>query len=121
MNAIQLTSMFSVDFHFTSLLHNHNLILIVGIVVLFISVLLRSVKTFSLQATLLFLLFVSQEVFSNPLYILLIVLQLALGFWVLWKVKEAIDETFYRQSEKTLKRTRKLTRGGNSGAHHFLL
>ncbi|MDQ0427215.1 putative membrane protein YqjE [Planomicrobium stackebrandtii] len=121
MNAIQLTSMFLVDFKFSSLVHNHNLILIVGIVVLFISVLLRSVKTLSLQSILLFLLFASQEVFSNPLYILLIVLQLALGFWVMWKVKEAIDETYYRHSEKTLKRTRDITRGGNPGTHHFLL
>ena len=120
MNVLQATSLSFIDFEFTNLLHEHNLILILGIIALFISVLLRSFKTTIIELVLLLLLFVSEEAFSNPLYIGLVVLQVALSLWVIWKVKEAADITYYRQAEKTLKRPRDITRGGSAGTHHFL-
>lgn len=120
MNALLLTSPLSFDFVFTSLLQEHNLIFIIGILILFLSGILWAVKTFSIQLILLFLFFASEENFSNPLYILLVALQIALGLWVLWGLKKAADTTFYRQSEKTLKRPRDITKAGNSGVGPFL-
>lgn len=118
MNAIQ--SIPFLDFSFTQLLYEHNLLLIAGIVVLFISILLRSFKIAAVQLFLLLLLFASIEVFSNPLYVLLAFLQAALALWVLWKVKNEVDITYYRQCEKTLKRPRDITLGGNAGTHRLL-
>lgn len=115
-----MNALFPIDFSFTLLLHEHNLILIFGIVVLFITVLLRAVKTFSIQLVLLLLFFSIEETFSSPLYIVLMILQAAFALWILWKVKEAVDITYYRQSEKTLKRTRDITKSGNAGIHPFL-
>ena len=120
MKVLLLTSTLSFDFDFTALLHEHGSILIMGILVLFLSGILLAVRTFAIQLILLFLFFASEETFSNPLYILLVVLQIALGLWVLWGVKKAVDTTFYRQSEKTLKRPRDITKAGNSGIGPFL-
>ena len=120
MNALLLISPLSFDFAFTSLLHEHNLIFIIGILILFLSVILRAFKTLVIQSLLFFLFFASEETFSNPFYILLVVLQIALALWVLWGLKKAADTTFYRQSEKTLKRPRDITRAGNSGVGPFL-
>lgn len=120
MNTIQSLSIPMLDFSYTQLLHEHNLLLISGIVVLFISIVLRSMKTAAAELVLLLLLFASTEVFSNPLYVLLAVLQTVLALWVLWKVKNEIDITYYRQCEKTLKRPRDITSGGNAGTHRLL-
>lgn len=79
MNALLLTSPLSFDFVFTSLLQEHSLIFIIGILILFRSGILRAVKTFLFQLILLFLFFASEETFSNPLYILLVALQISLG------------------------------------------
>lgn len=115
-----MNTFFPVDFSYTSLLHEHNLILILGILVLFSSVLLKAVKTFSIQLVLLLLFFAIAETYSSPVYTVLVILQVAFGLWILWKVKEAVDITFYRHSEKTLKRSRDITKGGNAGVHSFL-
>lgn len=115
-----MNSFFPADFSYTSLLHEHNIILILGILVLFISVLLSAVKSFSIQLGLLLLFFAIEETFSSPVYVVLAILQVAFGLWILWKVKEAVDITFYRHSEKTLKRSRDITKGGNAGTHSFL-
>lgn len=121
MNALQAASLSFIDFEFTNLLHNHNLILILGLIALFIAVILRAFKTIAIEGTLLLLLFASEEVFSNPLYAILAALQVLLSLWVFWKMKEAIDITYFRHSEKTLKRPRDITKGGSAGTHHFLL
>lgn len=121
MNALQATSLSFIDFEFTNLLHNHNLILILGLIALFIAVILRAFKTIAIEGSLLLLLFASEEVFSNPMYAVLAALQVLLSLWVFWKMKEAIDITYFRHSEKTLKRPRDITKGGSAGTHHFLL
>lgn len=115
-----MTSWFPVDYSFNALFHQHNLILILGILVLFISVLLQVIKTFSIQLVLLLLIFAIEETFSSPVYVALTILQVVFGLWILWKVKEAVDITFYRHLEKTLKRSRDITKGGNAGVHPFL-
>lgn len=109
-----------IDFSFTNLIHEHNLVLIFGIMALFVAVLLRAFKTAAVELLLLLLLFASVELFSNPLYSSLAAIQLALAIWVLWKVKKEIDITYFRQCEKTLKRPRDITSGGNAGTHRFL-
>ncbi|HSP22956.1 MAG TPA: hypothetical protein VLQ20_11610 [Planococcus sp. (in: firmicutes)] len=120
MIALQFISGSLIDFEFTNLIHEHNLVLILGIVVLFIAVLLRALRTAIVEVLLLSLLFASTEVFNNPLYIALLAIQLALVMWVLWKVKGEADITYIRRLEKTLKKSRNITRGGNAGDHHFL-
>lgn len=120
MNMLHFISGPVTDFGFTNLIHAHNTVLILGIVVLFIAVLLRAFRTAIGELLLLALLFASTEVFNNPLYIALMAIQLAIVMWVLWKVKGEVDITYFRRREKTLKRSRNITRGGNAGTHHFL-
>lgn len=121
MNALPANLLSFIDFEFTNLLHDHNLILILGLIALFISVILRAFKTAFVEVMLMLGLFASEEVFYNPLYMILAAVQVTLSLWVIWKVKKAIDTTYYRHSEKTLKRPRDITRGGSAGTHHFLL
>ncbi len=120
MTAIQLISPFSTDFSFNTLLHDHIAIFIVGLLILFLSVVLRAIRISIIELSLLSLFFVITETFLNPLYLALIVLQVLLGVWMIWKVKIAVDITFYRQSEKTHKRPRDITNGGNAGTGHLL-
>lgn len=120
MTAIQLVSLLSTDFSFTTLLNDHIAIFIVGLLILFLSIVLRAFRISIIELLLLSLFFVVLETFSNPLYLVLVVLQVMLGVWMIWKIKIAIDTTFYRQSEKTLKRPRDITSGGNPGTGHLL-
>lgn len=120
MNALQLISALSVDFSFTTLLHEHSTFLIIGILVLFASIVMGAVRLASIQVILLSLFFVIVETFSNPTYLVLVVLQVGFGLWMIWKLKAAIDTSYYRHSEKTHKRPRDITRGGNAGTGHLL-
>ncbi|WP_223632584.1 hypothetical protein [Planococcus sp. 4-30] len=120
MNAVQFISPFSTDFSFNALLHEHSAFLIIGILILFFSVLLRAGRVVVIEAVLLSLFFVIAETFSNPLYLALVVLQLLFGIWMIWKVKIAVDTSFYRHSEKTHLRPTDITKGGNAGTGPIL-
>lgn len=120
MNAVQLISPFSTDFSFNSLLQEHSAFFIIGILILFSSVLLRAGRVVIAQTLLLSLFFVIIETFSNPLYLLLVVLQVLFGIWMIWKVKAAVDISFYRHSEKTHLRPSDITKGGNAGTGSLL-
>lgn len=120
MDAVQLISSIPADFSFDSLLQEHNAVLIIGLLILFVSVLLRAGRIVIAQAVLLYLFFVISETFSNPLYLVLVILQVLFGIWMIWKVKAAVDTSFYRHSEKTHLRPRDITKGGNAGAGSLL-
>lgn len=115
-----MTSLLPLDFNFTAVLNEHSFIFILGIIVLFLAVVLRAFKTFLIQSVLLLSLFAVEEILSSPIYILLLVVQAVFAVWVFWKVKEAADITYFRQSEKTLKRSRDLTKGGSAGIYPIL-
>lgn len=100
-----MNALFYTDFTFSLLLEEHNILFILGMLVLFLSIVLHAVKSFSVQAVLLFLLYAIEE---------------KIAIWILWSVKEAVDISYYRHSEKTLKRARYITKGGNTGTHPFL-
>ncbi|ANU10738.1 hypothetical protein A1A1_09816 [Planococcus antarcticus DSM 14505] len=120
MNALQLISALSVDFTFDTLLHEHSAFLIIGILVLFASIVMGAARFVIIQTIALTLFFVTVETFSNPTYLVLVVLQVGFGVWMIWKVKTVIDTSYYRHSEKTHKRPRDITRGGNAGTGHVL-
>ncbi|MBT2569554.1 hypothetical protein [Planococcus sp. ISL-110] len=120
MNSVQLISPLSTDFSFNSLLQEHSAFLIIGILILFVSVLLRAGKVIVAQTVLLSLFFVITETFSNPLYLALVIVQILFGIWMIWKVKAAIDTSFYRHSEKTHLRPIDITKGGNAGTGSLL-
>ncbi|WP_394121720.1 hypothetical protein [Planococcus donghaensis] len=120
MNAVQFISPFSTDFSFNALLHEHSAFLIIGILILFVSVLLRAGRIVIAQAVLLSLFFVITESFSNPLYLALVAIQVLFGIWMIWKVKIAVDTSFYRHSEKTRLRPTDITKGGNAGTGTLL-
>lgn len=120
MNAVQLISPLSTDFSFNSLLHEHSTVLIIGILILFVSVVLRAGRIVIAQAVLLSIFFVIAESFSNPLYLALVILQVLFGIWMVWKVKAAIDTSFYRHSEKTHLRPQNIIKGGNAGTGSLL-
>lgn len=120
MNAVQSISPFSTDFSFNALLQEHSAFLIIGILILFVSVVLRAGKIVIAQAVLLSLFFVITESFSNPLYFALVIVQVLFGIWMIWKLKIAIDTSFYRHSEKTHLRPTDITKGGNAGTGPIL-
>ena len=120
MNAFQFISPLSTDFTFNSILHEHQAVLIIGILILFSSVLLRAGRVFFAQAVLLSSFYVISESFSNPLYLVLVILQVLFGIWMIWKVKAAIDTSFYRHSEKTHLRPQDIIKGGNAGTGSLL-
>lgn len=120
MNAVQWISPFSTDFTFSSLMQEHQAILIIGLLILFVSVVLRAGRFVIAQAVLLALFFVITETLSNPLYLVLVILQVLFGIWMIWKVKAAVGTSFYRHSEKTHLRPHDITKGGNAGTGHLL-
>lgn len=108
-------SLVSFDFAFTSILKEHQFIFIVALLTLAFSVILLSWKVMLTQLGFLAIFYIIEESTTNIIYLLFMILQVALGIWVLYRYKKALDYFNELVLEKTHQIPQKITSQGNSG------
>lgn len=94
-----------------------NLFLVIEIIAF--SVILKSVKLGLIEVGIVLIVFIGSGV--PYLYTVIVILQFAIAFLTLFKVKVAIDRNYQLVLEKTHHLPAKLTRGGNSGSKSTFL
>ncbi|RNF39028.1 hypothetical protein [Planococcus salinus] len=116
---LSVVSIFSFDFSFTSLMAGHGWIYIMAILVLGLSLVMRTGKIFLAQLMLLFAFYSITEIFSNFLFLALVFLQVALAVWMLIRIEMEVEQSYNRHLEKTHQLPRNVTKGGNAGIRHY--
>ncbi|MFZ3578413.1 hypothetical protein [Virgibacillus sp. DJP39] len=119
--SLHFISPVELDTVFTSFLVENNIILVIAIQTLALSLVLRSVKVFTIELGLLILYFFIQTPVTNPVYILLVLVQILLVVFTFYRFKKAIDTVYQRQLEKTHQMPRKITSNGYNGSRSSFL
>ncbi|HSJ38995.1 MAG TPA: hypothetical protein VK945_12370, partial [Planococcus sp. (in: firmicutes)] len=103
------------DFAFTAIDEGFAWLYITGIIVLGLSLFAWFGQIFFAQTVIGLGFLAVVETVGNPLFILLIVLQIALAAWTLYRFASEIELTANRHMEKTHLLPRNVTKGGGDG------
>ena len=107
------------DYSFTLLLAGGQWLFLIGILTFAFTVILRLWKILLAQLILFLAFWTFKETFANPVFLLIVAMQMALAVWLLIRLRIEIEGSFARRLEKTLKLPRNITKNGNAGIRDY--
>lgn len=107
------------DFRFTALFEEWQAVLITGLLVGSLALFMWLWKIMLVQGMLLVGFWASEESFSQPLFWVLVALQVLLAGYFAFRLYTEIEWSLSRRLEKTLKLPRNITKNGNAGIRDY--
>ncbi|MGM8364090.1 hypothetical protein ACLIBG_01290 [Virgibacillus sp. W0181] len=106
---------------FGTFLHDYNLILIFAIITFAFSLFLRSATVFLVQIAVFVGMIVIDQTTLTLLYIPISIIQIFISFYLVYRIKKAIDRNYMLVMEKTHQAEPNITRNRDSGSRPSFL